>query len=214
MDVLACSDGDFYVKLHIRNKLNNFTWSLVVYGWYVQNVSTFPNTFAVVSPLICVFWIQITPTDAVFSRIAQVSYFCAEIQLSGKIPENIAKILFYQKTHEARVRDRVGPRGHHTTWWHGPGQAAPGVVWPPQPSPWPPPSAYIYPLTWKYRGFSVFPDRVPLRRHHQKLQFGTRNSVLAPWWDGHLEEIITIIITDMSPSTIHDSPSMCEWFPL
>jgi hypothetical protein len=24
--------------------------------WYVQNVSTFPNTFAIVSPLICVFW--------------------------------------------------------------------------------------------------------------------------------------------------------------
>jgi hypothetical protein len=33
MDVLACSDGDFHVKLHIRNKLDNFTWSIVaVYG--------------------------------------------------------------------------------------------------------------------------------------------------------------------------------------
>jgi hypothetical protein len=33
MDVLACSDGDFHVKLHIQNKLDNFTWSLlVVYG--------------------------------------------------------------------------------------------------------------------------------------------------------------------------------------
>jgi hypothetical protein len=33
MDVLACLDGDFHVKLHIRNKLDNFTWSLVaVYG--------------------------------------------------------------------------------------------------------------------------------------------------------------------------------------
>jgi hypothetical protein len=33
MDVLACSDGDFHVKLHIWNKLDNFTWSLVVvYG--------------------------------------------------------------------------------------------------------------------------------------------------------------------------------------
>jgi hypothetical protein len=32
-DVLACLDGDFHVKLHIRNKLDNFTWSLVaVYG--------------------------------------------------------------------------------------------------------------------------------------------------------------------------------------
>jgi hypothetical protein len=34
-----------------------------------------------------------------------VSCFCAEIQLSGKIPENIAKILFYQKTHGARRGD-------------------------------------------------------------------------------------------------------------
>jgi hypothetical protein len=33
MDVLACSEGDFHVKLHIRNKAYNFTWSLVsVYG--------------------------------------------------------------------------------------------------------------------------------------------------------------------------------------
>jgi hypothetical protein len=33
MEVLACSDDDFHVKLHIRNKLDNFTWSLVVvYG--------------------------------------------------------------------------------------------------------------------------------------------------------------------------------------
>jgi hypothetical protein len=50
-----------------------------------------------------------------------------------------------------------------------------------------------------------FPDRVPLRHHHQKLQFGTRNSVLAPCRDGELEEIIIIIITDASPSTIHNS---------
>jgi hypothetical protein len=43
--------------------------------WYVQNVSTFPNTFAIVSPLICVFWIQLTRTNAVFSRIALVPFF-------------------------------------------------------------------------------------------------------------------------------------------
>jgi hypothetical protein len=29
---------------------------------------------------------------------------------------------------------------------------------------------------------------------------------VAPYQDGDLEEIITIIITDLSPSTIHDSP--------
>jgi hypothetical protein len=51
-----------------------------------------------------------------------------------------------------------------------------------------------------------FPDRPPLRRHHQKSRFGTRNSVLAPCRDWDLEEIFITIITDVSPSTIHDSP--------
>jgi hypothetical protein len=47
-----------------------------------------------------------------------------------------------------------------------------------------------------------------MRCHHQKPRFGTRNSVLAPRWDGDLEEIIAIaiIITDASRSTIHDFP--------
>jgi hypothetical protein len=134
-----------------------------------------------------------------------MSHFCAEIQLSGKISENTAKILFYQKTHWARVRDGEGLGGHHTTWWCGLGLAAPGggVAAPAISSS--PPSAYIYPLTWNYQGFGVFPDRVPLRRHHQKPRFGTRNSILAPCRDGDLEEIF-IIITDVSPSTIHDFP--------
>jgi hypothetical protein len=73
-----------------------------------------------------VFWIQLTRTNAVFSRISLVSCFCAEIQLSGKIPENIAKILFYQKTRGARTWDGEGPRGAHTPWWRGPGLAARG----------------------------------------------------------------------------------------
>ena len=33
MDVLARTDGDFHIKLHRRNKADNFLWSLVaVYG--------------------------------------------------------------------------------------------------------------------------------------------------------------------------------------
>jgi hypothetical protein len=33
MDVLALSDGEFHIKFHIRNKTNNFIWSLLaVYG--------------------------------------------------------------------------------------------------------------------------------------------------------------------------------------
>jgi hypothetical protein len=51
-----------------------------------------------------------------------------------------------------------------------------------------------------------FPERLPLHHHHQKPRFGTRNSDLAPYRDGDLEEIFITIITDVSPSTIHDSP--------
>ena len=29
MDVLASSDGDFHIKVHIRNKVDNFLWTLV-----------------------------------------------------------------------------------------------------------------------------------------------------------------------------------------
>jgi hypothetical protein len=116
-------------------------------SWYVQNVSTFPNTFAIVSPLICVFWIQLTRTHAVFSRIALVSHFCAEIQLSVKIREKSPKILFHRKTHGARRRDGDEARGALTHRWRGPALAAP---------PWreeapgvlsASPLAYIYPLT-------------------------------------------------------------------
>jgi hypothetical protein len=116
-------------------------------SWYVQNVSTFLNTFAIVSPLICVFWIQLTRTNAVFSRIALVSCFCAEIRLSGKIPENIAKILFYQKTHGARRRDGVGLGARLTTRGRGPGLAAPICGEATSAIALTPPSAYIYSLT-------------------------------------------------------------------
>jgi hypothetical protein len=115
--------------------------------WYVQKVSTFPNTFAIVSPLLCVFWIQLTWTNAIFSRIALVSCFCAEIRLLGKIPENIAKILLYQKTHRARRGDgeRLGAR--LTTRGRGPGLAAPTCGEAALAIASTPPSDYIYPMT-------------------------------------------------------------------
>jgi hypothetical protein len=55
-------------------------------------------------------------------------------------------------------------------------------------------------------GLPFFLDRVLLRRHHQKPRFETRNSILAPCRDGDLEEIFITIITNVSPSTIHDYP--------
>jgi hypothetical protein len=90
---------------------------------------------------------QLTRTNAVFSRIALVSRFCAEIQLSVKIRENITKILFHQKTLGARRRDGEGPGGHHTTRGCGPGLAAPTCCVTASVVASTPPSAYIYPLT-------------------------------------------------------------------
>jgi hypothetical protein len=138
-----------------------YAMSFCVHGpmvyWYVQNVSTFLNTFAIVSPLICVFWIQLTWTNAVFSRIALVSRFCAEIRLLGKIPENIAKILFYQKTHGARrrVEEEQGPG--LTTRGRGPALAASTCGEAASAIASTPPSAYIYLMTWKQLGFGIFP---------------------------------------------------------
>jgi hypothetical protein len=60
-------------------------------GWYVQNISTFPNTFAVVSPLICVFWMQLTRTNVVFSRIALVSCFLCRNPTFRKNPRKYRK---------------------------------------------------------------------------------------------------------------------------
>jgi hypothetical protein len=133
-----------------------YHWSLHTY-WYVQNVSTFPNTFAIVSPLICVFWIQLTRTNAVFSRIALVSRFCAEIQLSVKIRENLEKIIFHQKIHGARRRYGGEAQGHHTHRGRDPALAAPTCCEDGSAVSSTSPAAYIYPLTWKYRGYGVFP---------------------------------------------------------
>jgi hypothetical protein len=68
---------------------------------------------------------QLTWTNSVFSRIALVSRFCVEIQLSGKIPKNIAKILFYQKTHGARRGNKERQGAGLTTRGRGPALAVP-----------------------------------------------------------------------------------------
>ena len=71
------------------------------------------------------FWIQLTRTNAVFSRIALVSRFYAENQLSEKSVENMEKSIFKRGTHGTRRPSGGGRRGAHTTWWRGWAQAAP-----------------------------------------------------------------------------------------
>jgi hypothetical protein len=107
----------------------------------------FPEHFCYCFPSNLCVLNELTQTNAVFSRIAMVSHFCAEIQLSVKIRENIAKILFQKKTHEARRRDREGLGGRHTTRGRGPGLTAPTCCEVALAIASTPPSAYIYPLT-------------------------------------------------------------------
>jgi hypothetical protein len=76
-----------------------------------------------------------------------VSCFCAEIRLSGKIPENIAKILFYQKTHGARRGDEERQGDGLTTRGRGPALAAPTYGEAASAVASTPPSAYIYLMT-------------------------------------------------------------------
>jgi hypothetical protein len=90
---------------------------------------------------------QLTWTNAIFSRIALVSCFCVEIRLSRKIPENIAKILFYQKTHGARRGDKERQGAGLTTRGRDPALAVPTCGEAALAVASTPPSAYIYPLT-------------------------------------------------------------------
>jgi hypothetical protein len=53
---------------------------------------------------------------------------------------------------------------------------------------------------------TLFPETFQSSAAIENPISGIRNSVLAPCRDGELEEIIAIIITATSPSTIHDSP--------
>jgi hypothetical protein len=89
---------------------------------------------------------QLTRTDAVFSIIALVSRFYAEIQLSVKIREKSSKILFHQKPHGARRQEGKEARGALTHWWCGPALAAPHWREEAPAILSASPLAYIYPL--------------------------------------------------------------------
>src|SRR4051812_22588389 len=137
-------------------------------------------------------------TNAVFSRIALVSYFCAEIQLSGKIPENIPKVLFSQETHGARRGGAEDPRVRQTWPRRGPGLAAPGPCLAASDFASAPPFTYMMLMTGNLRGVKFYEKEVCSAATTRNPIPGTRSSVLALCQDGDLEEIIAIIITNAS----------------
>ena len=66
---------------------------------------------------------QLTRTNAVFSRIALVSSFVQKNQLSGKTPIFIGIIIIYRNTHGTKRGDGVSARGDHTLAGRGQGWA-------------------------------------------------------------------------------------------
>ena len=66
---------------------------------------------------------QLTRTNAVFSRIALVSSFVQKNQLSGKTPIFIGNIITHRKTHGTKRGDGVVARGNHTLAGRGQGWA-------------------------------------------------------------------------------------------
>ena len=128
---------------------------------------------------------QLTRTNDVFSRISLVSRFCAENQLLGKTLEIIAKSLFYPKIHGARIRDREGQGGAHTTGLHGGQMAAPPHGVEASGTPSRPPLDYITPFDLKtLEEIETFHETLTeLHRHRKHSSEGQKlRSGAQPGW--------------------------------
>ena len=150
---------------------------------------------------------QLTQTNAVFSRIALVSSFVQKIQLSGKTPIFIAIIIIHRKTHGAKRGGGVAARGDHAILGRVQGWAR-AQVWRghlghPPALPFGLHKALDLNIDG---GFVIFRETHPHSAADVISIPGIRSSVLAPCRDGDSEEIITIVIITASPSTIHDFP--------
>src|SRR3954469_1902951 len=138
---------------------------------------------------------------AVFSRITLVSCFCAENELSGKMPENMPKIIFHQKIHGARRRDGEEAWGAHPCQaqaHHWPRLGGAGTLGTPSGSL----CAYKLPFDLKTEGGSI------VFQKEFRSAAATRNQDSdpeTPFWHPagteNLERIIAIVITNESPST-------------
>ena len=147
-------------------------------------------------------WIQLTRTNAVFSRITLVSCFCAENELSGKIPENMPKTISHQKIHGARRGDRGEAWGPRPTPGASLPLAAPGGGATTPGTPSASLCAYKLPFDLKTRRGSI------VFQKEFRSTTATRNQDSdpeTPFWHpagtGNLERIIAIVITNASPST-------------
>ena len=133
---------------------------------------------------------QLTRTNAVFSRIALVSSFVQKNQLSGKTPIFIGIIIIHWKTHGTKRGDGVVARGNHTLARRGQGWARAllgcGHLGHPPTLPFGLHKALDLKIIG---GFVIFRETHPRSAADVISILRIRSSVLAPCWDGDSEEI-------------------------
>ena len=150
---------------------------------------------------------QLTRTNAVFSRIVLVSSFCTEKSTYEKNSDfNCNRhILLEDPRRQKGSRRGCTRQPRHSRARRGVGPC-PHMAWPPR-SPPTLPFGLLKALDLNIKGgFVIFRETHPRSATAAISIPGIRSSVLAPCRDGDSEEIITVVIITASPSTIHDSP--------
>ena len=140
------------------------------------------------------------------AELPLVACLCAEIKFRRKIPEKIREKVLDRKIAEARRGTQGAHQGPCATLGRGPG--------PTRARGWRRPLGRRLPMPLRLYFYSrpknedlrrKFPETLPSSAATKNPNPGDRNSVLAPCRDGDSEEIVAIVITNASPSTIHVS---------
>ena len=135
--------------------------------------------------------------------------FVQKINFREKSPKICQSPYFYRRTTDPEG-EMGEPRGAHTTWWRGPGLAAPPHGVSASVTSLCPPFAYILPLYQKHRGFVIFQKGFHCSIAIPNPRSGTRN----PFWHSAGIGIWRISSPSSSPMPLHQPsmmpPSMCE----
>ena len=177
-----CVHESFFYRFQLSLKLLEDKQLAKLGGsWYVQNVSTFLNTFAIVSPHICVVLNATNPDWRCFQQNCPGVLFLCRNSTFGEKSRKIGKpIIFTEDSRSQKMECRRalgGPDMAQARPSHWPRLAC---VWCPQAPPRSPLAAISSSWRETYGGFEAFPGRSPLRCHHakpysgdQKLRSGT-----------------------------------------
>ena len=154
---------------------------------------------------------ELTRTDAVFSRIVLGSYFCAEIKVFGKIWKNSRNYIFVE---DPRIQKGTAGASHspHTPPGRGPGLATPGAHLARRWLGWRHPFRLFTPFDLKTPEPSiVFPEKIQSAAATSKPNSGTKSSCSGTLLGRGLQGSLS---PSPSPPPLHRPsmfpPSMCE----